>query len=129
MTAGLTIEFVGPEQAALVHAIMLEAFREYEGVLIVPVSAMRETFDEAISSIQRGGAVLARFGDQTVGSARFEPRDGCVYIGRVSVLPDWRGRGIATEMMRVLEDRAVALGFSEARIATRGHLPRNIALY
>ena len=125
----LTLAFVGPEQAKLVRELMLAAFAEYESVLTVPSSAMWETIEDVAGHIALGGAVLARLGSETVGSGRFELRDDHVYIGRLSVLPPHRGRGVAAAMMLAMEQRAAAAGFREARIGVRTLLPRNIALY
>ena len=101
MTAepALTLTFVGPEQAEIVRELMLAAFAEYESVLTVPSSAMWETIEDVAGHIALGGAVLARLGSETVGSGRFELRDDHVYIGRLSVLPPHRGRGVAAAMM------------------------------
>lgn len=127
--AALTLAFVGAEEAALVRELMLAAFAEYDGVLSVPSSAMSETVEDVAAHIARGGAVLARIGAETVGSGRYELREDHVYIGRLSVLAPYRGRGIAAAMMLAMEQRGAASGRTEARIGVRAMLPRNIALY
>ncbi len=129
MNAEIVLEFVGPERAAEVRALMLAAFREYDEVLTVPSSAMVETIEDVAKHIAAGGAVLAIADGQCVGSGRFEMREDHVYIGRLSVLPDFRGRGIGALMMTALEQRGAALGAPEARIGVRTLLPRNIQLY
>lgn len=129
MAADIVIEFAGPERAAEVRELMLAAFREYDGVLTVPSSAMSETIDDTAGHIAAGGAVLATCDGRLVGSGRFEMRDDHVYIGRLSVLPEFRGRGIGALMMTALEQRGAALGAPEARIGVRTLLPRNIELY
>ncbi len=128
-TAALTLAFVGPEEAAAVREIMLAAFAEYESVLKVPSSAMWESVEDVAGHIALGGAVLARVGAETVGSGRYELRADHVYIGRLSVLPDFRKRGISTAMMQAMEGRAAAVGRTEARISVRALLPRNVSLY
>lgn len=129
MAADIVLEFVGPERAADVRELMLAAFREYDGVLTVPSSAMWETIEDTAAHIALGGAVLATYGGQLVGSGRFEMRDDHVYIGRLSVLPEFRGRGIGALMMTALEQRGAALGAPEARISVRTLLPKNVQLY
>ena len=129
MNAEVVIEFVGPERAAEVRELMFAAFREYDGVLTVPSSAMSETIGDTAAHIAAGGAVLAMCGGQIVGSGRFEMRDDHVYIGRLSVLPEFRGRGIGALMMTALEQRGASLGAPEARIGVRTLLPKNIQLY
>ncbi len=129
LTPAITLAFVGPEEAAAVREMMLAAFREYEEVLTVPSSAMWETVEDVATHISLGGAVLARAGAETVGSGRFELREDHVYIGRLSVLPAFRGRGIGAAMMTAMEEYASAKGSLEARISVRVLLPKNVELY
>ncbi len=127
--AAVTLEFVGPEHAAVVRDLMRAAFSEYDAVLTVPSSAMWETVEDVASHIAEGGAMLARVGTDTVGSGRYALREDHVYIGRLSVLPPYRARGIAAAMMLAMEQRALTEGRAEARISVRTMLPRNIELY
>jgi ribosomal protein S18 acetylase RimI-like enzyme len=129
LPGALTLAFVGAEEAATVRAMMLAAFAEYESVLAVPSSAMWETVEDVAAHIREGGAVLARLGAETVGSGRYELCDGHVYIGRLSVLPAFRGHGIGASMMLAMEERGRAAGRPEAHINVRVLLPRNIELY
>lgn len=129
MAAEIVLEFAGPERAAEVRELMFAAFREYDGVLTVPSSAMSETLEDTAGHIAAGGAVLATCEGRLVGSGRFEMRDDHVYIGRLSVLPEFRGRGIGALMMTALEQRGASLGAPEARIGVRTLLPKNVALY
>jgi ribosomal protein S18 acetylase RimI-like enzyme len=78
--------------------------------------------------MHEGGAVLAEDGE-AVGSARFVPEDDFLYVGRVAVLPAHRRRGIASAMMRFLEDVAIELGRPEVRVGVRESLPGNVRLY
>ncbi|MEO8540886.1 MAG: GNAT family N-acetyltransferase [bacterium] len=129
MSAEVSIRFVGMEEAARVRELMLAAFREYDTVLSVPSSAMWETVDDTAAHIADGGAVLADVDGLTVGSGRFEMREDHVYIGRLSVLPEHRGRGIGALMMTAMEQHAAGQGSPEARISVRTLLPKNIELY
>ena len=127
--SALTLAFVGPEEAPLVRDLMLAAFAEYNQVLTVPSSALSETVEDVAEHIRLGGAVLARVAGEAVGSGRYELRDDHVYIGRLSVLPAFRGEGIGEAMMLAMEQRGLHAGRTEARIGVRTMLPRNIALY
>jgi GNAT superfamily N-acetyltransferase len=108
---------------------MQAAFEEYRGVLEPPSGA----HDEAVADVDRamadGGAVLAWDGDEPVGSARFAMFPERVYVGRVSVLPSHRRRGIATAMMRWVEELARQAGRACVEIAVRASLPSNVRLY
>ena len=127
--AAVTIEFVGPDQAEAVRDLMRSAFSEYDAVLTVPSSSMWETVEDVAGHIAEGGAVLASIEADTVGSGRYALREDHVYIGRLSVLPSHRGRGIGAAMMLAMEQRALTDGRTEARISVRTMLPKNIELY
>lgn len=42
-------------------------------------------------------------GNQLIGSVRVHEKDGTVYIGKLIVHPDWRGRGLGQKLMRFVE--------------------------
>jgi GNAT superfamily N-acetyltransferase len=119
----------GIADAELVHRIMREAYQEYDGTLDPPMSANEETAAQVADAITRGGAVLAWDRDTPVGSARYRLSREFVHIKRVSVLPPWRGRGIATAMLRYIEWFAFTQGRAEARLQVRMSLSRNLKLY
>lgn len=125
----VTLEFVGPGHAEVVRGLMRAAFSEYGAVLTVPSSSMWESVEDVAGHIAEGGAVLARVGAEPVGSGRYALRDDHVYIGRLSVLPAYRGRGIGASMMLAMEHKALEAGQHEARIGVRTVLPKNIELY
>jgi ribosomal protein S18 acetylase RimI-like enzyme len=52
-----------------------------------------------------------------------------MYIGRVSVLPAYRGKGIGREMIYYLEQQAMKMGYAETRVEVRHSLPDNLRLY
>ena len=118
-----------PEQAPLVHRIMLEAFAEYAGKLDPPSGAHRETVDDVLRIMSQGGALLAWEDEDAVGSLRYQCMPEHLYVGRVSVLPPYRGRGIARAMMRAVEPIARQHGYKIIHIAARMVLESNITLY
>ena len=117
------------DDAPLVHRIMIAAFEEYRGVLEPPSSTHQETVEDVRRAFDTGGAVLAWVEEEAVGSARFQPRPDYLYVGRVSTLPDWRGRGIASALMTFMEGHAHTLALPEIRVEVRLSLPSNVALY
>ena len=108
---------------------MQAAFEEYRGHLQPPSGAHDESVADVERAMAEGGAVLAWAGDQPVGCARFTVHPDHVYVGRVSVLPAHRRRGVATAMMRHIEDLATRDGRSSVEISVRASLPSNVRLY
>jgi ribosomal protein S18 acetylase RimI-like enzyme len=108
---------------------MRAAFAEYQGALPVESGAHTETLEDVRAAIGEGGAILAFDGAQPVGSARFRPDGADLYVARVSVVPAWRRRGVASAMMRFLEGVAAQYGKTAIRIGVRDSLPSNVGLY
>jgi GNAT superfamily N-acetyltransferase len=108
-------------------------------------SGAPDATDRAVPA--RSGAVIASVDGTAVGCARWAVRpddaapgagqrdDGTtrlrtyLYVGRVSVLPAFRGRGVATALMAWCERLAVDRGLHEVRLGVRLGLVRNEALY
>jgi GNAT superfamily N-acetyltransferase len=117
-------------EAPLVYNIMKAAFAEYLGVLTPPSGVHAETVDDVIRAMHEGGAVLAWLDDDTaVGSARYAYHADYFYVGRVSVLPGYRGHGIASAMMNFMEGIAHGRGYNRVEIGVRAVLAGNINLY
>ena len=117
------------DDAPLVYDIMQRAFAEYLGVLDPPSGVHSESLDDVIVALDQGGAILAWIGSEAVGSARYAFREDSCYIGRVSVLPQYRGQGIASAMMEYIEGIARAHGSGYMEISVRMVLESNINLY
>ena len=120
-----------PDDAPQVYQIMQAAFAEYIGVLVPPSTVQAETVDDTRRAIEQGGAVLAWFDGKAVGSARYAFHDEghTCYIGRVSVLPGYRGHGIASSMVTYIEGIAREKGSEEMEIVVRMILETNVHLY
>src|SRR5438874_9370386 len=115
----MEIVLAGVEDAALVYRAMQAAFAEYRGTLDPPSSAHDETVEDVARAIERGGALLAWEGNVLVGSARYEPRPACLYVGRVAVLPAHRRKGLAAALMLRMLDIARDFGLLAVEVEVR----------
>ena len=125
----IRVNAASPDDAPLVRQIMLAAFEQFRGTLEPPSSALDETIADTRRAIEAGGAALAWLGDQAIGSARYEPRPDYLYVSRVSVLPAYRGRGIAAALLAAMDDQARRLSLPEVRVEVRHSLPANLAFF
>src|SRR5438270_13289560 len=96
--------------ASLVRDLMREAFAECAERLQPPSGSLTESLEDVATFLERGGAFIAWDEAQAVGTARFEQTDDWLYVGRVSVLPAYRRRGIASALMAAAEAEAATRG-------------------
>ena len=121
-------EAAGQDVAAILDVVRA-AFAEYEGFLDPPSGAHDETPGTVRRRMARGGAVMAIVGDVPVGCAFYEAVDGLLYFGRLSVLPDFRQRGIGTALLDSVEQRARDTGAAGVRLGVRLQLPHLLTRY
>jgi GNAT superfamily N-acetyltransferase len=125
----ITLREAGSEDAHVLLRLMRAAFEEYEGMLDPPSGAHQETIDTVGRRLARGAAVLASVADEPVGFAFYELDDGLLYFGRLSVLPEWRSKGIGGALLDYVERVARETGAAGVRLGVRLQLPHLIARY
>jgi GNAT superfamily N-acetyltransferase len=125
----ITLREAGFEDAQVLLRLMRAAFEEYEGVLDPPSGAHQETIATVGRRLARGAAVLASVADEPVGFAFYEPDEGLLYFGRLSVLPQWRNRGIGGALLDYVERVARESGAAGVRLGVRLQLPHLVARY
>jgi predicted N-acetyltransferase YhbS len=105
------------DEAAAIVSLMHLAFAQYEGVLVPRSGAMDETLATVAARLRDESCLVALAGQAVVGCVFYKPRGAAIYFGRLAVLPERRGQGLARRLIA-----AVTLG---VRIA----LPENVALF
>ena len=94
-----------------------------------PSSALRETAAAVAAKIEGGGAIGASFGGRLVALALWRIDEGALEVGRVSVLPAWRGRGPGRALMAECEAEAKGRGVSRMTLRVRLELPEHAQLF
>lgn len=112
---------------AILHRILIDSFRDL--VLHPPSSAHRETPESLAERLRKGVALLAYREGEPVGCVFVTYREDYAYIGRLGVLPEWRGRGTSGELMLAAEEAARRAGYEEARLEVRLVLESHLAWY
>ncbi len=125
----ICISLAKPEEALTVHSIMHEAFAEYLNKLRPPSSASTANVEDVQHNMKEGGAILGKVDQQNVASAQFRIREDHLYIGRLAVLPEYRGRKIGSALIDYLEMLARIASRRQLRLGTRLSLHKNVALY
>ena len=114
-----TVRTATADDATTIVAIMHAAFQEYQGVLDPPSGVHKESAETIRLKMERARWFLADADERTVGCVMVEPRDGYMYLGRLAVLPAYRGQGIGAHLMDRVEAYARELGFTRVRLGVR----------
>jgi GNAT superfamily N-acetyltransferase len=109
--------------------ILLRAYREYEGRLDPPSGVHSETVASVEERLVEGGALVCEVGRTAAGCVFYAPKAEYLYVGRLAVLPAYRGRGIGGVLLRAAERRAGELGFTRVRLGVRLALEKLRAYY
>jgi putative acetyltransferase len=74
--------------------------------------------------------VVALDGDTPIGCGAFKPFDeSTVEVKRMYVLPEWRGKGVAPQVLSELERWAAELGYRRCLLETGLRMPDAVAFY
>jgi ribosomal protein S18 acetylase RimI-like enzyme len=78
---------------------------------------------------ESGGAIIVWEDSIPIATALYNFIEDYMYIGRVSVIPDHRGKGIGQEIIVYLEAMARECEINATRIGVRLSIPRNVLFY
>lgn len=126
---GLTIRALTAEDAEEVAALVTRAFAAQPVKVDPAPSALRVTRGDVVSVLGSGGGAAADVAGVLLGAVLWEEKDGGLYVSRLSVAPEWRGRGIAARLLVAAEDATRALGLPRMHLGTRLTLERNRRLF
>ncbi|HLT59520.1 MAG TPA: GNAT family N-acetyltransferase [Limnochordales bacterium] len=132
----VVIRLARPREAAIVHRILMEAYAPYRGKVVPPLKVFQSTPASIAMDIRtrRHAHALAFVGSTPVGTVRCTPERGSNgqrrwTLSRLAVLPEYRGEGIGTLLMKWMEQRARQSGVVELRGQVRTALPFLVRFY
>jgi len=118
------------DDAKLLAETIAAAFAQYRGKLVPESSAFRETPEAIVAQFEDGaGAFIAERNGEVLGCVMTEVLDGDLYFGRLAVLPEARGLGLAKRLIAAVEDEARRRGLPGVRLGVRIALPQNQKLF
>lgn len=127
----MTLSALGPGDAAAAAALIRAAFDAQSVTTDPPPSAVRETAATVAASLaQQGqGGIAAWQGEAMTGCVLWQVQPHGLYLGRLAVHPDHRGRGIAQALVGAVETQARLLGLPRVVLSTRLVLADNRRLF
>ena len=112
--------------AASVAATIAAAFEQYRGKLTPESGAFRETAKGIARELRKGaGAIVAERNGEVVGCVMTKLLEGDLYFGRLAVLPQARGLGVARRLIDAVEADARRRGLPGVRLGVRVVLTGN----
>ena len=116
--------------APLLAATIAAAFEQYRGKLVPESGAFRETAATIAVELASGSsAIIAEQNGSPVGCVMIKPEAGDLYLGRLSVLPQARGLGVARQLVEAVEAEARRRGMPGVRLGVRIVLTANQRLF
>ena len=123
----LTFRKAVPSEHDDARRVLWTAFTPYVRNLGREITAHHYTFLAA--AIARGDVYLALDGEEIVGVAATERRDGGIYIDRLGVAPTRQSTGLGSFLLERVEEIARASGLKELSLETAEMAEGNVRLY
>jgi predicted N-acetyltransferase YhbS len=127
--AEFAVRALAPADAAAAAALIRAAFADLSAPVDPPPSALRETEATVAATIASGGGACAEAGAALAGVVLWDEKEGGLTIARLSVRPDWRGRGVARALMDAAEAEARRRALPRMHLSTRLALLDNRRLF
>lgn len=116
--------------APAIAVTIATAFAQYRGILVPESSAFRETPEAITTQLAAGSSVIVAERNGTmIGCVVTEVLEGDLYFGRLAVLPEARGTGLAKRLIGAVEDEARRRGLPGVRLGVRIALEANQRLF
>ncbi len=109
--------------------IIKTSFEEYRGRLNPPSSAHHKTIEIVTAELHRATAIVAHQDKYLVGCVFYQVNPDYVYFDRLAVLPAWRRQGIAGQLIKLVEQRAIRAGKNRVRLSVRVSLADHHSYY
>jgi len=117
---------VADDAAPLAQLIRL-AFAAQSVATDPPSSALQE--DQASLAAHFAGGAGGVLAEGPIAALLWAEQDGGLYVGRLAVHPEWRGRGLARRLLAAAEQVARSRGLTRLHLSTRLVLQDNRRLF
>jgi tRNA threonylcarbamoyladenosine biosynthesis protein TsaE len=94
-----------------------------------PSTAPDETEHSVAAALETAGGLLCRVDGQPAGAIIFDALPGVLQLRRVSVVPEFQSRGVASAMVGVAEEIAARRGVDDVVLEARLELPATLEFW
>jgi predicted N-acetyltransferase YhbS len=130
MSDTLVLRAATAADAAAIAATIAASFEQYRGKLEPESGAFRETAESIAAELAReSGAIVAERNGRMIGCVMVKLEEDDLYFGRLSVVPEARGEGIARRLVEAVEDEARRRELAGVRLGVRIVLVENQQLF
>jgi len=130
MSDSISVRPATLEDAAHLAKTIAAAFEQYRGKLVPESGAFAETEDNIAEQMKAGArALVAERNGQVLACVMTEMQEGDLYFGRLAVLPQARGLGLAKRLIDAVEEDARRRGLPGVRLGVRVVLTDNQRLF
>lgn len=124
----LRVDEATTEDAEVVCGLIHAAFSARPHVS-PPSTALSETSESVAAAIRRDGGLLCRVDGGPAGSLIFHDRGSALELRRLSVVPHFQARGVATAMVGVAEEVAALRGYDDVCLLARAELSATVRFW
>lgn len=130
MSDTLILRAATAADAPAVAATIAAAFEQYRGKLVPESGAFRENAEGIAAELaHESGAIIAERNGRIVGCVMVKLMENDLYFGRLSVVPEARGLGIARRLIDAVEDEARRRELAGVQLGVRIVLTENQRLF
>ncbi|MBA2773671.1 MAG: tRNA (adenosine(37)-N6)-threonylcarbamoyltransferase complex ATPase subunit type 1 TsaE, partial [Nocardioidaceae bacterium] len=124
----LRVEEAASVDAPAVRDVIHAAFAARQRV-DPPSTALAETAESVAATLEHDGGLLCRVDGEPAGAMLFGVAASALVLRRVSVVPHFQSRGVASALVGVAEEVAAARGFDDVRLSARAELPATVTFW
>jgi tRNA threonylcarbamoyladenosine biosynthesis protein TsaE len=124
----LRVAEVGPTEAGVVRDVVHAAFGPRER-LDPPSTALTETVESLAEALTRAGGLVCWVDGEPAGALVFDESGAGLALRRVSVVPHFQSRGVATALVGVAEEVAAVRGYDDVSLLARQELPATVTFW
>lgn len=124
----LSVSEAMPADAVLVRDVIHAAFAPRPH-LDPPSTALAETVESVVAALGQHGGLLCRVDGVPAGALLFDIDGGALAMRRVSVVPHFQARGVASALVGVAEEIAASRGYDDVTLRARTELPATLVFW